>query len=83
MNDFWDRVERCRHEHISPNYLEFIQCGTPYCTGSEYHCLDCGAFITECGCHSIGGVSGWPYKRYLAEKRKQEEERDARGNDSS
>lgn len=70
MNEFWTRVLNCEHKHISPNYLELIACGTPYCSGTEYHCLDCGAYVTECGCHFLNGVSGWPRKRYLAEERK-------------
>ena len=72
MNEFWNRVAKCEHKHLSPNYLEFIPCGTPHCLASESHCLDCGAYITECGCGFNNGVSGWSHKRYLAERRKKE-----------
>ena len=69
MSEFWDKVTKCKHEHLSPNYLELIPCGTPYCRGSESHCLDCGVYISECGCNSNNGLSGWPYKRDLAQRR--------------
>jgi hypothetical protein len=40
-----------------PNYLAFLYCGTDYCTGYEKHCMDCGWFISECGCGSCNGAS--------------------------
>ena len=38
--EFWDKVDKCSHENTSPNYIEYIYCETPYCSGSETHCLD-------------------------------------------
>jgi hypothetical protein len=67
MSKFWDKVSQCKHENLSPNYCEPIRCSTPYCSGSEYHCKDCGVYISECGCRSNDGMSGWPQKRYINE----------------
>ena len=61
---FWDKVYACEHKNLSPNYSEYIYCGTPYCSGSEEHCLDCGAYIQECGCGYNNGMSGWSHKQY-------------------
>ena len=60
----WNKVEKCKHKNLSPNYLDPIYCGTPYCEGDEVHCLDCGVFISTCGCGSWNGTSGWPNKRW-------------------
>ena len=49
MITFWDKVEKCEHKNLSPGYCEYVRCSTPYCRGDEFHCLDCGAYITECG----------------------------------
>jgi len=64
MSKFWDRVEKCEHENLSPEYFIALGCGTPYCSGEEIHCLDCGVFIQECGCGYLTGMSGWSWKRY-------------------
>lgn len=72
MNDFWNKVVKCEHKRLSPNYLEYIPCDTPYCTGYESHCLDCGIYISECGCGSNAGLSGWPYKRCLSQRLRRE-----------
>ena len=61
---FWERVGNCEHKNLSPNYLEYIYCSTPYCSGHEVHCLDCGAYISECGCGCNNGISGWSNKRW-------------------
>jgi len=63
MNKFWKKVEKCEHKNLSPNYCEPLYCATPYCEGYETHCLDCGVFITHCGCGYENGMSGWPDKR--------------------
>ena len=60
----WKKVKKCKHTNLSPDYLGHIYCDTPYCEGSEYHCLDCGVFISKCGCGSNNGRSGWPNKRW-------------------
>ena len=60
---FWDKVERCMHQNLSPHFLESIYCMTPYCDGDETHCMDCGVFIQKCGCGFNDGLSGWPVKR--------------------
>jgi len=63
INKFWDKVLKCKHENLNPNYYEDIYCPTPYCSGYETHCLDCGVYISECGCGYNNGMSGWPYRR--------------------
>ena len=60
---FWDKVEKCLHKNISPDYCEDVNCGTPYCTGSETHCLDCGVFISQCHCGVCNGMDGWSWRR--------------------
>lgn len=65
-HSFWYKVKHCKHEHIS-DYFETVPCWTPYCEGSEFHCLDCGVYIRECGCGSENGLSGWPAKRNKAQ----------------
>ena len=65
---FWKSVEKCEHKNMSPGYFEYISCGTPYCSGQEEHCLDCGVYITSCGCGSNNGMSGWPVKRWRKTK---------------
>jgi hypothetical protein len=64
LNKFWKKVYKCKHEHLSPNYCEFINCSTPYCSGCETHCLDCGVYISKCSCGYNNGMSGWPQKRW-------------------
>ena len=70
MNKFWRKVMKCKHENLSFNYFVMFNCGTPYCGGEEYHCLDCGAYIAKCGCGSWNGISGWPMSRHRTERRK-------------
>jgi len=62
--DFWTKTLRCKHERLSSTYYESISCPTPYCSGEEVHCLECGAYISRCGCGFCNGISGWPNKRY-------------------
>lgn len=62
--NFWDKVKKCRHKNLSPDYAVPIYCQTPYCGGDEAHCLDCGVFISKCGCGYNNGMSGWPQKRW-------------------
>jgi len=71
---FWERVNKCKHENLSPNYSVLVCCPTPYCSGEEVHCLDCGAYSTKCGCGYMNTISGWPYRRWekhLWRKRKE------------
>ena len=63
LSKFWDKVLKCEHKNLDPNYYEHVSCGTPYCSGHETHCLDCGVYISECGCGFNNGMSGWPYRR--------------------
>jgi len=63
-NKFWDKVLKCEHKNTSKNYCEVVYCGTPYCSGSEYHCLDCGVYFSECRCGAGNGMSGWSAKRW-------------------
>ena len=63
MSDFWNKVSKCEHKNLSPNYHEFVSCSTPHCSGIEEHCLDCGVYITKCDCGFCNGFYGWPYKR--------------------
>ncbi|MCK9371422.1 hypothetical protein M0R04_16020 [Candidatus Dojkabacteria bacterium] len=62
-NNFWVKVEQCNHENLSPFYLSGGRCDTPYCTVYEYHCLDCGVYISECGCGTNCGLDGWSWHR--------------------
>ncbi len=57
-NLFWDRVRKCQHKNISPHYLSYISCSTPYCNGHEIHCLDRGVYISKCKCGVNNGMSG-------------------------
>ena len=68
---FWMRSVGCEHANLSPNYLESVSCETPYCRGWETHCLDCGAYIIECGCGFCTGFSGWPDSRHRKLRQKQ------------
>jgi hypothetical protein len=63
MSSFSDKVIACKHEHLSEDYYEYISCGTDYCSGEEVHCLDCGAYITKCGCGAENDFSGWSIAR--------------------
>lgn len=66
--NFWDKVRKCKHKNLSPNYFVPIYCSTPYCDGNEEHCLDCGVYISECKCHYNDGLSGWPQARWKERK---------------
>jgi len=71
MVKFWDKVLKCTHKNMNPDYCEPIPCWTPYCSGWEEHCLDCGVYITKCGCGFNNGMSGWSDTRWRRhEKRK-------------
>ena len=69
---FWDKVIKCKHKNLSPNYCVPIYCTTPYCDGDEWHCLNCGVYISECRCLSNSGMSGWSYKRWRSYQKKKE-----------
>jgi len=65
MTKFWKKVNKCEHKNLSPDYCVMISCSTPYCHGgAEVHCLDCGAYITECPCGANDGMSGWSEERH-------------------
>ena len=68
---FWEKVEKCQHKNFYPDYSKFVSCGTPYCSGHEDHCKDCGAFIAECSCGYCDGISGWSNLRWNRHWRKQ------------
>lgn len=61
---FWNKVQKCDHKNLNPDYYEPVYCQTPYCEGYEEHCLDCGVFITKCQCGYCNGYSGWSEKRW-------------------
>jgi len=64
MTKFWDKVIKCKHKNLNPNYYETIYCPTPYCSGHESHCDDCGVYISKCGCGFNNGMSGWSERRW-------------------
>ena len=68
MSVFWNKVMKCKHKNLSENYYVHIFCGTPYCSGWEEHCLDCGVYISDCKCGSNYGMFGWPEKRRWKQK---------------
>jgi hypothetical protein len=70
MSKFWDKIDKCKHKNLNPDYIEGIYCHTPYCGGDEVHCDDCGVFISQCGCGSNNGMSGWSENRWQAQRRK-------------
>ena len=70
MNVFWEKVSKCKHENLSPSYLESFPCDTPYCGGFETRCLDCCVYISKCKCSYCNGMSGWPRNRHLNEMQK-------------
>lgn len=61
---FWNKVSQCKHKETD-NYLVSVYCDTPYCHGHEYHCKLCGVYVSECGCGSNSGLSGWSHKRWI------------------
>lgn len=74
-SEFWKKVNRCKHKNLSDSYYISYRCGTPYCGADEIHCLDCGVYISRCGCGSENGLSGWPMSRHIIEERKRIERR--------
>jgi len=74
MNERWNKVVECKHDNIDTDYIDGGLCESPYCTWSEYRCLDCGAYISKCGCGYNNGISSWPHTRWdKMIKEKQEE----------
>lgn len=70
MTKFWEKAHKCSHENLSPDYLGCTTCSTPYCSIVETHCLDCGVFISECGCGANNGMSGWSGRMWYSKRRK-------------
>jgi len=68
-SSFWEKVYKCEHTNRS-NYMGGGVCSTPYCGLYEYHCLDCGVYISEYGCGSNSGLDGWSWKRRMTHERK-------------
>ena len=62
-DEFWFKVANCPHENMYPSYYVSFECDTPYCTGDEVHCKDCGAYISTCKCGFNNGMSGVSWKR--------------------
>ena len=60
--DFWQKVEKCKHENLT-DYYHMFTCGTPYCEVVEVRCRDCKVYIMTCGCNVNTGMSGWPWSR--------------------
>ncbi len=75
MSKFWDKVFKCNHKNKEPNYLENVNCATPFCNGDETRCADCGVFMTECGCGYCNGLSGWSEHRHRQKEFKEVMER--------
>lgn len=72
MSDFWDRVERCKHE-ATPDYGVHVRCGHEElgCDGGfEWHCKHCGVYITDDPCGATAGMSGWSHERWKANGQK-------------
>jgi len=74
-SEFWRRVLKCEHKHLSKTYSPWVRCDTPYCSAGEDHCLDCGVYITSCQCGANNGMSGWSHARWNTHWRKWEEKR--------
>ena len=73
---FWEKAQSCKHENFYPDYHVSFSCGgTPYCSGYEIHCKDCGIYISQCGCGWNNGLSGWSYKRHRHWEKKKAKER--------
>lgn len=70
--EFWDKVSRCQHKNINPSYDDSWSCWTPYCDATESRCLDCGVYISTCGCGFERGLYGWPRSRRRTEERRQD-----------
>lgn len=60
---FWDKVCKCDHSDLYPDYLELATCFT--CEhGTVVHCRKCGVYITSCDCGWLNYMSGWPPSRH-------------------
>lgn len=75
---FWDKVGKCSHKNLSVSYYVNLSCATPYCSGEEVRCLDCGVYISKCGCGYCNGMSGWPEAQWKAYYKKKENNKDKR-----
>ena len=75
MSKFWDKALKCEHKNLYPDYLEYINCSTPYCSGSEVHCKSCGVFISSCKCMCNNWMDGWSMSRRRAHEQKIEFQR--------
>lgn len=71
---FWDKVNKCDHERLS-NYYVNLNCATPYCSGDEVCCSDCGVYISKCKCGYCNGMSGWSDAQWKSYYRKKNENR--------
>jgi len=58
--EFFEQIHGCKHEHLDPDYCEYVFCSTPYCGGYEHYCLDCHSYITTCGCGCENWISDKP-----------------------
>lgn len=67
---FLDNASKCAHKNISNNYDATWECPTPYCSASEYYCLDCKAYVSACSCGFENYLSGWPRSRRRKPKKK-------------
>lgn len=67
MNIFKNKAQSCKHEHLS-NYHKTGKCATDFCWWEEHHCIECGAYVTTCGCGFNNGIDGWPSKRRNKER---------------
>jgi hypothetical protein len=66
---FWDKVAKCEHKNHTA-YHKSTNCSTPYSSGTEIHCRDCGVYISECECGCCDGMSGWPWSRIMKQNGK-------------
>ena len=70
---FWEKVENCKHGNADyTDACSIIRCPTPYCSGDETKCLDCGAYIIKCDCGFMNSVSGWSMARLNRYQQKKE-----------
>lgn len=65
MSAFSEKAIKCKHGNVYPDYEAHLPCATPECSRIEYHCKDCGAYFSKCGCGCWNDtVSGWPAARW-------------------
>ncbi len=59
-------MEECKHTNVYENYLVSGICSMTYlgCNSYEYHCKDCGMFVSNDPCGEESGVSGWSRARW-------------------